>query len=249
MLKRVLFILALVAAWFVTVRITNIPPHVFPDPLHVLRVLVDSTLDLTLPYGILVSLRRLAIGYGTSVLIGIPLGIALGRVNALAFTVGTLIAGLQALPSICWLPLALLWFGLSEGAILFVVILGALMSIVTATEDAIRTVHPNILRAARMMGAEGGTLYFRVLLPAAFPGIITGLKLGWVFAWRALMAGELLYVAGGLGQFLQTGRELNDMAQVLAAMVVIIAMGLAFDRLVLGRLEQGVRARWGLDRG
>jgi NitT/TauT family transport system permease protein len=246
-LKRVLFVAAMVVAWQVAIALGRVPPHLFPGPVEVGRVLGRAIGDLTLPLGIAVSMRRLLLGYGLSATVGVPLGIALGRVPALSWSLGTLIAGLQALPSICWLPLALLWFGLSESAILFVVVLGALMSIVTATDDAIRNVSPNILRAARMMGARGMFLYFRVLLPAAFPGILTGLKLGWVFAWRALMAGELLYVAGGIGQFLETGRQLNDMAQVLAAMITIIAMGLTFDRLVLGRLERSVRVRYGLE--
>ncbi|MBT9556191.1 MAG: ABC transporter permease [Myxococcales bacterium] len=247
-LKRVAFIAALIVAWDLVVRLGEIPTYVFPSPLEVGKNLWTNLASGSLPLAILISMKRLFIGYGLSVLAGVPLGIALGRIPALSWSVGTLIVGLQALPSICWLPLALLWFGLSENAILFVVLLGALMSIVTATEDAIRTVPPNTLRAARMMGARGHVLYFRVLLPAAFPGILTGLKLGWIFAWRALMAGELLFVAGGIGQYLHTGRELNDMAQVLAAMVSIIALGLAFDRLILGRIESQVRARWGLDR-
>ncbi len=249
LLKRVAFVAGLIVAWGLGTHGLDVPPYIFPGPIDVGRNLWANIVSGTLPLAILVSMKRLFIGYGLSVLVGIPLGIALGRIPALSWSVGTLIVGLQALPSICWLPLALLWFGLSESAILFVVVLGALMSIVTATEDAIRTVQPNTLRAARMMGAKGATLYYRVLLPAAFPGILTGLKLGWVFAWRALMAGELLYVAGGIGQYLHTGRELNDMAQVLAAMVAIIALGLAFDRLFLGRIEKQVRSRWGLDRG
>lgn len=248
-LKRIAFVLSLVVLWGLFTHGFGVPEYVFPGPLDVGRNLWANIASGALPLAILVSMKRLFIGYGLSVAVGVPLGIALGRVPALSWSVGTLIVGLQALPSICWLPLALLWFGLSESAILFVVVLGALMSIVTATEDAIRTVQPNILRAARMMGAAGGTLYYRVLLPAAFPGILTGLKLGWVFAWRALMAGELLYVAGGIGQYLHTGRELNDMAQVFAAMVSIIALGLTFDRLILGRIERQVRSRWGLDRG
>ena len=174
-LKRTGFLLGLCVVWDALIRLSDVPPWVFPSPLDVGQSLWRSALDGTLPLGILVSMKRLFIGYGLSVLVGVPLGIALARVPSLGWSVGTLIVGLQALPSICWLPLALLWFGLSESAILFVVVLGALMSVVTATEDAIRTVPPNTLRAARTMGAKGATMYFRVLLPAAFPGRLTGL--------------------------------------------------------------------------
>ncbi len=174
------------------------------------------------------------------------LGLALGRIKLLDETLGSLVLGLQALPSICWLPLALLWFGLSETAILFVVVMGALLSITTATEAGVKNTPPVYLRAARNLGARGWRVYVFVILPAALPAIITGMKLGWSFAWRSLMAAELLYVSLGLGQLLTLGRELNDMSQVIAVMLVIIAIGLAVDRLVFAPIETRVRERWGL---
>jgi NitT/TauT family transport system permease protein len=167
------------------------------------------------------------------------------RLGWLRAAVGPLVVGLQALPSICWLPLALLWFGLSEKAILFVVVMGSLLSIVIATEGAVRAVPTLYIRAARTMGARRLRLYTRVILPASLPGILTGLKLGWTFAWRSLMAGELLYVAGGLGQMLTLGRELNDMARVMAVMVAIVSLGLTFERLLFGAIEKRLRERWG----
>ena len=150
-----------------------------------------------------------------------------------------------SLPSICWLPLALLWFGLSERAILFVVVMGSLLSITIATEGAVRAVPPLYIRAARTMGSKRLRLFTRVILPASLPGIMTGLKLGWTFAWRSLMAGELLFVAGGLGQLLTLGRELGDMAQVISVMVVIVALGLGCERLLFGWLDRRLRERWG----
>ena len=154
--------------------------------------------------------------------------------------------GLQALPSICWLPLAILWFGLSEPAILFVVVMGSLLAVAIATEDAIAGVDPVLLRAAGTLGIRGPRFHLGVLLPAALPGILTGLKLGWSFAWRALMAGELLFVAGGLGQLLQAGRELLDAAQVMGVMASIVAIGMVVDRVLFRLLELRVRRRWGL---
>src|SRR5262249_42642484 len=141
------------------------------------------------------SLYRLFAGYAMSAGGGIALGVILARTSWLRSAVGPLVVGLQALPSICWLPLALLWFGLSERAILFVVVMGSLLSITIATEGAVRAVPSLYIRAARTMGSRRLRLYTRVILPAALPGILTGLKLGWTFAWRSLMAGELLYVA------------------------------------------------------
>src|SRR5262249_19470530 len=116
-----------------------------------------------------------------------------------------------------------------------------------ATEGAVRAVPPLYVRAARTMGAKRLRLYTRVILPASLPGIITGMKLGWTFAWRSLMAGELLYISGGLGQMLTLGRELNDMARVIAVMVVIVALGLVFERLLFGTVESHLRERWGFD--
>jgi NitT/TauT family transport system permease protein len=218
---------------------------VLPGPAEVVRALAHSLADGEMVHAIARSLYRLFAGYVLSAAAGITLGVMLARVGWLRSAVGPLVVGLQALPSICWLPLALLWFGLSEKAILFVVVMGSLLSITIATEGAVRAVPTLYIRAARTMGARRLRLYTRVILPAALPGIVTGLKLGWTFAWRSLMAGELLYVAGGLGQLLTLGRELGDMARVMSVMVVIVALGLGFERLLFGSLEKRLRERWG----
>jgi NitT/TauT family transport system permease protein len=169
----------------------------------------------------------------------------MARLAWLRAACGPLVIGLQALPSICWLPLALLWFGLSERAILFVVVMGSLLSITIATEGAVRAVPSLYIRAARTLGARRLRLYTRVILPASLPGIVTGLKLGWTFAWRSLMAGELLFVAGGLGQLLTLGRELGDMALVISVMVAIVSLGLGFERLLFGAVDKRLHERWG----
>jgi NitT/TauT family transport system permease protein len=192
------------------------------------------------------SLGRLAQGYLLSAAAGIPLGVALGRSALVRAALRPAVLGLQALPSICWLPLAILWFGLSEAAIVFVVVMGSLLAIAIATEDAVLGVDPMLLRAAGTLGIRGARFYLGVLLPGALPGILTGLKLGWSFAWRALMAGELLFVAGGLGQLLQAGRELLDPALVMAVMVAIVVIGVLVDRVLFRLVELRVRRRWGL---
>lgn len=221
----------------------------FPGPDDVLRAVWGSLRAGMLHRAVLKSMARLAVGYGISLAVGVVLGIALARVRAVKETLGVVVLGLQAVPSVCWLPLALLWFGLGESAIQTVVVLGSLLSIALATESAVNTIPPVMLRAARTMGAEGWTLWRRVILPAALPGIVSGARLGWTFAWRSLLAGELLFVSGGIGQVLEFGRELHDMALVMGVMLVIVALGLASDRLLFGRVELRVRRLWGLDRG
>lgn len=192
------------------------------------------------------SVERIVVGYTISLFFGVALGLLVGRFRLLDETLGSLMVGLQVLPSICWLPLAILWFGLSEAAIQFVVVMGALLSIAIATDSGIKNLSPLYVRAARSMGVRGFDLYLRVILPAAFPSIVTGMKLGWSFAWRSLMAGELIFVSAGLGYLLEMGRELGDMSQVVAVMVVIAAVGLFFDQLLFAPLERRVRRRWGL---
>jgi NitT/TauT family transport system permease protein len=157
-----------------------------------------------------------------------------------------MVVGLQTLPSICWLPLALLWFGLSQRAVIFVVVMGATFAITTAVVDGLRHVPPILLKAGRTLGADGMQLSTRVILPAALPTIVTGLKLGWSFAWRSLMAGELLYSEKGLGRVITTGRDLGDMAQVVAAMLIILLIGLVVDQYVFGPAQRSLALHWGL---
>lgn len=244
--RKLIFFATLLAIWQIVASAGVWVEYIFPSPMSVAQTLVRGFANGTFIVGIVTSLRRLLIGFGISAVIGIVSGLALGRVKLLDETFGALVLGLQTLPSICWLPLALLWFGLSETAILFVVVMGALLAITTATEAGVKNTPPLYLRAARNLGARGWKLYALVILPAALPEIITGMKLGWSFAWRSLMAAELLYVSLGLGHLLMMGRELNDMSQVVAVMLVIIAIGLIVDRAIFAPIETRVRARWGL---
>jgi NitT/TauT family transport system permease protein len=232
--------------WELLSRAGPWPRWLFPDPLAVGRSFAALAADGRLPAAVARSLSRLVQGYGLSVAIGVPLGILMARSAAANAALRPLVLGLQALPSICWLPLAILWFGLSEAAILFVVLMGSLLSVAIASEDAVAGVDPVLIRAAGTLGLRGLRFHLGVLLPAALPGVLTGLKLGWSFAWRALMAGELLFVAGGLGQLLQAGRELLDAAQVMAVMAAIVIVGVAVDRGLFRILELRVRRRWGL---
>src|SRR5438874_1370610 len=147
-----------------------------------------------------------------------------------------------------WRVAEALWFGLNDSAILFVIVIGSAMAVTLAVQDGVRNLPPVYQRAAQTMGVRRLALYTEVLLPASLPAILTGAKLGWSFAWRALMSGELLFVSLGLGHMLEMGRELADMSQVVAVMLVIVALGLVTDRAIFGVLETRVRERWGTAR-
>jgi len=222
------------------------PEYLFPSPLKVLESLVEGFGNRTFPIAIGISLKRILMGYGVSILLGCFLGILINKFRIINDTIGSLILGLQTLPSICWLPLSLLWFGLNEKAIIFVAIMGAIFSITIAADSSIKNIPPLYLKVGRNMGARKFSLLFRVIMPAALPYFIPGLKQGWSFAWRSLMAGELLFVNLGLGYLLMVGRELNDMSQVIAVMLVIATISIAIDKLFFGRIEAGIRKRWGL---
>jgi NitT/TauT family transport system permease protein len=245
-LPKIVFFSLLIGVWELFSLLKVWPEFLFPSPLGVGSTLVTGFTDGTYLIGIGVSMVRVLVGYLISLAIGLPLGLLIGRLRWLDETVGAVLTGLQTLPSICWLPLALLWFGLNETAILFVVVMGSLLSISIAAEDGVKNTPPKYMNAARNMGARRLNLYLHVVLPAALPAILTGMKLGWSFAWRSLMAGELLYVSLGLGQLLMMGRDLNDMAQVIAVMLVIVALGLIVEGLIFAPMEQRARERWGL---
>lgn len=243
---RLLFYALLLVGWQALFKSGVWQDFVLPGPLEVLNSLASGFQSGLFLQSILASLARLGVGYAISLVSGLILGLLIGRVSLLKETVGSLVLGLQALPSICWLPLAILWFGLNDQAIIFVVVMGALFSITVGVEAGVRNISPVYLKAARNMGTRGIALYTQVIFPAAFPTILNGLKQGWSFAWRSLMAGELLYTTIGLGNLLETGRDLLDSAQVIGVMLLIIVIGVTIDALIFGPLERMTRARWGL---
>ncbi len=235
----------LVVVWAAASEVAHTP--LAPGPAAVGRALVAGVRDGTLVRALFTSVARLALGYGVALVLGVPLGAALARSRPVKQTLGPVVLGMSSVPSICWLPLAILWFGLSEWAIQLVVVLGAALPVAVATENAVRHVPPSIERAARTMGARGARLMLTVTMPAALPGILGGAKVGWTFALRSLMAGELLFVSGGLGQLLETGRDLGDTALVLAVVVVIVALGRASEVLLFSRADRAIARRWGME--
>lgn len=244
--RLLLFYGLLLLAWQALVMTGFWPSFLFPSPGSVGEQLARNLENGLILEGLVSSMRRLAIGFALAFGIGAATGALTGRVRWADETLGTLVVGLQSLPSICWLPLALLWFGLSDRAIVFVVLMGSAFSIAIAVREGIRGIPPLYMRAAATYGASRWQLYHLVLLPGMLPSLAGGLKQGWSFAWRSLMAGELLFVTIGLGHLLNIGRELNNMGMVVAIMIVIVLVGVAVDRLIFGRLDAWVRERWGL---
>jgi NitT/TauT family transport system permease protein len=246
--KALLFFALLAAVWELLVRRGVWPPLLVPAPSSVGIYLWDAVRDGTLESAALVTLKRLLFGYLFGLVLGLPLGLLTARFRVLGDTIGLMALGLQALPSVCWVPLALLWFGQSEAAMFFVVVMGTLWSVIIATDNGVRNVPPIYARAARTMGSRGFHTWFRVMLPAALPFVVTGMKQGWAFAWRSLMAAEIyvtIITGFGLGHLLHYGRELHAMEQVVGIMLVIVLIGLAADRVLFGPWERLLHRRWG----
>lgn len=243
-----LFFAGLLLLWQLAVRLRIWSPVLLPAPIKVVDYLRSAAADGTLWQATLITLKRLLLGYIIGLVAGIPLGLLTARWTVLHDTIGTLALGLQTLPSVCWVPLALLWFGQSEAAMLFVVVMGTLWSVVIATDTGVRHVPPIYRRAALTMGSKNMHIWLRVILPAALPFIVSGMKQGWAFAWRSLMAAEIFVtiLSGfGLGQLLHYGRELNAMDQVIAIMFVIVAIGLLADKTLFAPAERFLHRRWG----
>ena len=235
-------------AWQVVVWSGWKPDYVLPGPMPVLQRLGQ---DLTQPdffVGVAATLRRALAGYVIAVVIGSAVGVLVARITVLREAVGSAVLGFQSMPSIAWLPLAILLFQQSEAAILFVVILGAAPAVASGLLSGIDHVQPLLIRVGHVMGARGLGLYRHVILPAALPGFVGGLKQGWAFAWRSLMAGELIVIVAhqpSLGQQLQFARDLADAQQMLALMIMIFAIGVLIDG-IFGAMDKAIRRRWGL---
>jgi NitT/TauT family transport system permease protein len=243
------FFLFLILIWEAIARTGWYSPVLMPSPLQVGEYLWQSASDGTLWTATVVTMRRLLIGYAIGILFGVPLGLLTARLKIFQDTIGLLALGVQTLPSVCWVPLALLWFGQTEAAMLFIVVMGTLWSVIIATENGVRTMPPMYLRAARTMGSKGLHAWVKVILPASLPYLVGGMKQGWAFAWRSLMAAEIfvtILTGFGLGQLLHYGRELHAMDQVVAVMLVIVVIGLAADRILFSPWENFLRRRWGL---
>lgn len=235
----------LLVVWAIVAAIAS--PATLPSPEEVRRAFVRGISDGTIQEAAAKTLIRLAFSFAVSILVGTALGGALGLNELMRRAVRPLVVALQVTPYIAWLPLAVVWFGLTERAVVFVAIVGAFPSVTLATISSFGQVPPILVRAGRTLGVEGWQLYRDVLFPAALPGYLSGLQQAWGFAWKALMAGELITAglkATGLGQLL--ARSQDDVPALLADLAVIVLIGVLVEYLVFVQLDRRIRARRGL---
>ena len=239
------FLLALLLAWQGVWSIGWAPSYSLPSPAQVGTRLVELARDGVLWPSVQASVVRMALGFALSLALGLTVGLVMGLSTLADSCLRSIFLGVQTLPSVAWVPIALLLFGLNDAAIYFVIVMSSTAAMAIATADAIVHIPPVYLRAARCLGTTGPALATRVALPAALPGVVTGVKLGWTLGWHGVVSAELIKSSIGLGFLLHAGRELNDAAQVVGIMLVTIAMGLFLDRLLFASVERRVRARWG----
>jgi NitT/TauT family transport system permease protein len=223
------------------------PDYILPGPVAVFTTLFDDF--GTIMEGVQNTLERAVIGFSLALLIGVTVGAVVSQSRFLRAAIGSMITGLQTMPSIAWFPLAVVLFQVSDAAIYFVVVLGAAPSIANGIIGGVDHIQPVLLRAGRVMGARGLANLRHVVLPAALPSFVAGLKQGWAFAWRSLLAGELLVLVAGkstLGGLLDVNRVNSDYEGLIAVMIVILVIGLVIDSLIFGTLDKQIRRRYGL---
>lgn len=243
-----LFFCLLFFIWEAAARTEIWSNILLPAPSEVAAYYVQAIADGSLPESCYVTLKRLLQGYLAGLLLGVPLGLLNARFEIFEDTIGVIGLGFQTLPSICWAPLALLWFGQTEKAMFFIVVMGSVWAIALATDAGVRNVPPLYVRAARTMGSRGLHTWIKVIIPAALPFIISGMKQGWAFAWRSLMAAEIyvtILSGFGLGHLLHYAREVHAMDAVIGIMLVIVFIGIIIDRTIFAPLECFLHRRWG----
>jgi NitT/TauT family transport system permease protein len=241
-LPPVLLLVILVVAWEVYVLIAHPRPDRFPGPIDVLTAFQGAWETGRVQLSVATSISRGAFGFLIAVAIGTPLGLLLAEVRLVRRALGPLVSGLQVLPSVAWVPAAIIWFGLSDATVYFVVIMGAVPSIANGLVSGIDQVPPQLRRVGLVLGASRIQMAGLVVLPAALPGYLGGLKQGWAFSWRSLMAAEIIATGGtmgfGLGSMLQQSRELADLAGVLTTILLILSIGILIELVAFAPVER-----------
>jgi sulfonate transport system permease protein len=240
----------LLLAWQIVVWAHWKKDYQVPPPLTVWDTLVDLWSRDVLLRAVWQSMSRGLLGFAIAVAIGTPLGLLIARVKPVRAAIGPLVSGLQSLPSVAWVPLAIILYGLSPATIYTVVLLGAVPSIANGMVAGIDQIPPLYLRVGRVLGARGLVAARHIVLPAAMPGYVAGLKQGWAFSWRSLMAAELITqsprLGTGVGQLLDSGRVEQDAPLVFAMILVILLLGVLVDQVIFAPLERSVLRRRGL---
>jgi NitT/TauT family transport system permease protein len=243
-----LFLAAFVGIWQLAFLLGIWPTFLLPSPAMVIAAIGDLVEDSSLLIGIGTTMARLGAGFVISLGIGVGIGLAMVKFRGFGKTMSSFAVGLLTFPSIAWVPFAIIFFGFNDFGILFVVIMASVFSVMITTYSSIRNIPPIYLRAARNMGANGFALFRHVMIPAATPSLVLGIRQAWSFAWHALIGAEMLITTlYGLGHILMIGREFNSMEDIIATMIVIFVIGVIFDRIIFRKVEDRVRARWGLD--
>ena len=225
------------------------PPLIIPNEaggVTVIGTLIDGIVSGRLVDATASSLGRLLVGFSIAVVLGLMLGFFIYKSKLIDDTLGFFLSTLQSIPNIVWFPLALLWFGLGVESVIFIIILGATLSLTVTSSAAFKSVSPLHIRVARTMGSSGFHLFRTVILPATVPQLIAGLRVAWALAWRAVLAGELLGGSGGLGTLLDMGRSLQAMDLVFSIMIIIGVIGTIIDHFIFVRLERSVLRKWGI---
>jgi NitT/TauT family transport system permease protein len=247
-LSLVVFISVFLAIWQLVYLSEIFPKLSLPSPLAVGQTIIELLLDFTLVKGTAITLWRLFLGFLLSLTIGLITGLIMIKFQQFGKTMSSFAVGLQSFPSIAWIPFAILLIGFNDLGILFVVVMSSVFSVMLSTYSGLRNVPPIYIRAARNMGGKGFSLFRHVLIPAATPTLIIGMRQAWSFAWHALIGAEMLITTlVGLGYILSVGREFSNMSQIIATMIVIFTIGLIFDRVVFIKIEEKIRDRWGLN--
>ena len=246
--RTIVFLTAFLAVWEVIVLLEVFPAVSLPSPFRVAQSLLYLIEDGTLANSIAISMLRLFAGFFISILIGVGVGLTMLKFKYFGKTLNSFAVGLQSFPSIACIPFAILLIGLNDSGILFIVIMSSVFSIMISTYSGMRNIPTIYLLSAANMGVKGLALFRYVMIPAATPSLIIGIRQSWSFAWHALVGAEMLITTlVGLGYILAVGREFSNMSQIIAAMIVIFAIGLIFDRIVFSKIEEKVRDRWGLN--
>ena len=239
---------AIVLAIWQLIHVSGWKKLIFPGPAGTLADLWDQLHTRLLWHAIVITSERAVIGFALAVVIGAVTGALVSRIAPLRAAVGSLITGLQTMPSIAWFPFAIILFGISTTTILFVIVLGAAPSIANGLIAGVDYTPPLLLRAGKMMGLRRLSLYRYLILPASLPAFVAGLKQGWAFAWRSLVAGELLVIIANqpsLGVLLSTDQDQADMQGATSIIIVILILGIIVD-MVFGVADRAIRRRWGL---
>lgn len=243
-----LFLAVFVGLWQLVTVLELWPKTLLPSPAQVAISIGELIANNSLVIGIGTTLWRLAAGFAISIAVGGMVGLAMVKFQGFGKTMSSFAVGLLTFPSIAWVPFAILLIGFNNFGILFVVVMASVFSVMISTYSAVRNVPPIYIRASKNMGAHGFSLFRHVMIPAATPSLIMGIRQAWSFAWHALIGAEMLITTlYGLGHVLSIGREFNDMSQIIAVMITIFVIGLLFDRIIFLRLEEKVRSRWGLN--